>query len=94
MLMMLTAKNTLPAESPSGADLATLLISVFLIFMKYQRKIKKKKGFMLARVVVSIAALMTPLGGCSLKRLGEVDGCCSSSSSSSSPPFTVFVIKA
>lgn len=43
VLMMLTAKNTLPAESPSGADLATLLISVFLIFMKYQRKIKKKR---------------------------------------------------
>lgn len=72
MLMMLTAKNTLPAESASGADLATLLISVFfLIFMKYQRKIKEK-GLMLAWAVVSATALMTPPGGCSLKRVGKL----------------------
>lgn len=74
VLMMLTAKNTLPAESPSGAELA-----FFLIFMKYQRKIKEK-----GLTPVSAAALTTPPGGCRLKRVGGVDGC----SSSPSPSFT------
>lgn len=67
VLMMLTAKNNLPAESPSGAELATLLISVFfLIFMKDQRK-----TFDVSWVVVSATPLTTPPGGCSLKRVGR-----------------------